>query len=144
MSILPQAGGHASLRLGRLVAGGALVLCCWALLEAGEVRADSCGHYVKRLGPGFVPGNAADTKAAAEKIPAEAPCGCRGPQCRQLPPQHSPLQPTAPVRFTTHQDVTSTAAATLQLSLDGSWLAGEFSGRPSRGYPQPLGRPPSA
>ena len=65
-------------RLSRLGAG-VLAVCGVLLASGGVAYGQSCGHYVKRLGPDFVPG-----KAAAEKIAAQShdnatnpPCGCR-------------------------------------------------------------------
>jgi hypothetical protein len=129
------------LRLGIAV----LSVCC-TLVFVDQATAESCGHYVKRLGPGFVPGKAAAEQVAAQShdVPPASPCGCKGPECQRAPLEHLPLAPATPGRITTPQDLTAVAVASLQLALDSGWLRGEISGRPSRGYPLETSRPPSA
>ncbi len=117
---------------------------CLSVADSGVVQA-SCGHYVKRLGPGFVPGKAAAKAVAQLPAPhAAIPCGCRGPECGRAPLDHAPLSPTPPLRFTAQQELTAIAIGTLELTPDRGWLVLEFSGRPARGYPLGTTRPPCA
>jgi hypothetical protein len=129
----------------RLVAA-ALAVCCLGLVGGDAAQAASCGHYVKRLGPGFVPGKAAAEKVAAQShdMPSQSPCGCRGAECRRAPLRPTPLAPAAPERFLSPQDLTTIAHADVHLTMDSAWLLGDLSGRPSRGYPLETNRPPSA
>jgi len=125
---------------------GVLAACCLLVAGGGVAHGQSCGHYVKRLGPGFVPG-----KAAAEKVAAQShdeatkpPCGCRGPECHRAPLEHLPVAPATPERITAPQDATMIAAANVRLEMEGNWLFGDAAGRPSRGYPLETNRPPSS
>jgi hypothetical protein len=104
----------------------------------------SCGDYVKRLGPGFVPGKAAAEQVAADSHAAmPAPCPCQGPECRRSPRDQAPLPPSTPTRITSSQELTTIADRSFALTLGSCWFVGEFSGRPSRGYPLGTIRPPS-
>ncbi|MCI0357508.1 MAG: hypothetical protein L0211_03360 [Planctomycetaceae bacterium] len=126
---------------------GSLTLVAGLVLSLANIAsADSCGHYVKRLGPGFVPGKAAAEKVAANShnMRTSAPCPCEGPQCRRAPQDQTPLPPSAPVSSILPQELMSLADRNVDFNFGSSWLAGEFSGRPSRGYPLGTNRPPSA
>lgn len=135
-------------RLVRWMGIAALAIGCAGLLGGGTAEAASCGHYVKRLGPGFVPGKAAAAKvAAAEAVhpaPSQSPCGCRGPECHSSPSHHVPLSPTAPLRLIVQQELVSIADCRFQVEMASHWLAGDLFGRPSRGYPLGTSRPPCA
>jgi len=133
---------HSVPRFARHWAVAALVLGCLVLVTERSAEAESCGHYVKRLGPGFVPGKTVTTEAAPA-APAQTPCPCHGPECRRLPQLPTPYHPNAPVRISAPQELIGIADHSLVLSRPGSWLVGEFSGRPSRGYPSRLDRPPT-
>jgi hypothetical protein len=128
----------------RWLAAIALAMGLAASLISSSAEA-SCGDYVKRLGPGFVPG-----KAAAEQVAAEshtsmpASCPCHGPECRRSPRDQAPLPPSTPTRTTSSQELTTIAHRSLTLTLGSCWFVGEFSGRTSRGYPLGTNRPPSA
>jgi hypothetical protein len=119
---------------------------------AGRSTGETCGHYVKRLGPGFVPGAAAAEKVAAESqsmlthqsAPSQTPCPCHGPECRRGPQDQAPLAPEAPIRVLTSQDLIPLADHDVLLSLSRSRHAGDFSARESRGYPLGTNRPPCA
>ena len=141
-------------RLPRVAAIGAVAITAFAVLS-GTASAESCGHYVKRLGPGFVPGKSAAEKIAAEHsqmaslageqtAPAASPCGCRGPECRQNRHPASPLSPTGPVRMVRAPELTLIALRDFALELESRTLAFDSLSRPSRGYPQGMIRPPSA
>jgi hypothetical protein len=129
--------------------GAALVL---ALLGGSSVRAESCGHYVKRLGPGFVPGKSAAEKVAAdqlhamqhETLPTDPPCGCRGPECHRAPNHPTPLTPNSPLRIPAPQEITSLAAGSDTFVLGANWLLSQTSCRLQSGFPQRLNRPPAA
>ena len=129
---------------------GALALIAAISLE-GTSSGETCGHYVKRLGPGFVPGASAAEKVAADaksmlaqhSTPAETPCPCQGPECRRAPQDQAPLVPEAPIRILTPQDLLPLANADAEFTLHGARHFGEISSRPSRGYPLGTNRPPS-
>ena len=132
----------------RWLAVGALALGV-AVSLAGTSSAETCGHYVKRLGPDFVPGAAAaekvaaDTQAMAEhSTRSETPCPCHGPECRRGPQDHAPLAPEAPVRILTSQDLIPLADCDPEFSLGRARYAAQISAEASRGYPQGLNRPP--
>jgi hypothetical protein len=121
----------------------ALVLAGFAAVEQAA-EASSCGHYVKRMGPGFVPGQTAATQAAVDQVPANnTPCPCHGPECRRLPQLPTPYSPGAPVRLSAPQELIAIADRSLILSRPASWLAAELAARPSSGFPARLDRPPS-
>jgi len=126
----------------------ALAVGLMGWLGAGSAQADSCGHYVKRLGPGFVPGKAAAEKVAAAEAahhsPAQSPCGCRGPECRRAPLEPTPSTPNSPLRISSHQDLTSLTDRSPTLALSSHWLLGEFSALPTSGHPLRMDRPPIA
>lgn len=114
-----------------------------ALLASSSASA-SCGHYVKRLGPGFDPGQTATKRLASESQFAPAPCGCRGSECRRAPRDLVPVNPQAPVRQYTQQDLVPIAAAD---ALDGPGVSALFAASAidlSSGYPARLNRPPAA
>lgn len=132
----------------RWLAVGALALGV-AVSLAGTSSAETCGHYVKRLGPGFEPGAAAaekvaaDSKAMAEhSSPSQTPCPCHGSECRRGPQDQAPLAPKAPARIVTSQDLIPLAAGDAELTLARARHAAELSSRPSRGYPLGQNRPP--
>jgi len=116
-----------------------------AALFAGGASADTCGHYVKRLGPGFVPGKAAAEQVAAEThdMPTSTPCPCRGPQCGRSPHDHTPFSPSTPVRLQVPPDLITFAVRSFELRLGSSGLVDDSTCRPSRGYPLGTIRPPS-
>jgi hypothetical protein len=127
-----------SLRATAIAVLGFAVL---GLVAERSVDAASCGHYVKRLGPGFIPGKAV-TSYPLNAGSAETPWPCRGPECHRSPQLPTPLAPNAPVRISAPQDLLAIADRTLVLSRPHAWLSGEFSARPLRGYPSRLDRPP--
>src|SRR4030095_8821234 len=145
LSFIASFGGSCLHRATRW--GAVLALVASLMLSlATSAAADNCGHYVKRLGPGFVP-----SKAAAEKVAAESnhpttnsPCPCQGPECRRAPQDETPLPPSAPVRTASPQDLMSLADREIEITLGSSWLTGDCSGRPSRGYPLRVMPPPRA
>jgi hypothetical protein len=109
-------------------------------------EAASCGHYVKRLGPGFVPGKAAAEQVAAEEAAHQsspAPCGCQGPECHRAPADTTPLVPGSPLRIPAPKDITSLATSDFVICLSGNWRADELSCRPLSGHPARLNRPPA-
>jgi hypothetical protein len=122
-----------------------------ALLGGNSAQAESCGHYVKRLGPDFVPGKAAAEKVAAEnaaeeaahEMPAHSPCGCRGPECHPAPLEPTPLTPNLPTRIPAPQEITSLAERDFVIGQPSHWLLGQHSCRPLSGYPLRLDRPPA-
>lgn len=144
----------------RLATLARLAACCALAVAAigltgRTASAESCGHYVKRLGPSFVPGKAAAEKIAAEHVqmaghaseqtaPAQSPCGCRGPECRQNRHPASPLAPTGPVRMVRAPELTLIALRDFDLELESRALAFDSLSRPSRGYAQGMMRPPCA
>jgi|GEM_PF-3668395 len=144
LSFIARFGGPCVHRASRW--GVPFALAGLMLSFANSAAADSCGHYVKRLGPGFMPGQAAAEKVAAESnhTTAKSPCPCHGPECRRAPQDETPLPPSAPVRTTSPQELMSLADRDIEMTFGSSWLTGDFSGRPSRGYPLGMMRPPSA
>ena len=120
-----------------------LTLACLVLVHQRSADASSCGHYVKRLGPGFVPGKSIGADAALAAIPIEKSCPCQSPECRSLPQLPVPLNPDAPVRLSAPQELVAITDRSLAVWRTCSWLVGDFSVRPSRGYPTRLDRPPS-
>jgi len=116
-----------------------------AMSLAGGAAADTCGHYVKRLGPGFVPGKAAAEQVAAEShsMPDSTPCPCRGPECGRSPHDQTPFSPSTPVRLHAPPELITIAVRSFELRLGSSGLVGDSFGRPSRGYPLGKIRPPS-
>ena len=137
--------------------GPARWMACCALVAAVVIAlskpsaAESCGHYVKRLGPGFVPGadaakkvNEQSQQMAEHSVPTQAPCPCHGPQCRRAPAEQAPLSPQAPTRILTSQELVALADEATDFSPARSRFAGNFSCRPSRGYPLGTNRPPCA
>jgi hypothetical protein len=149
MRTVPAAVVHlCSARLLRCVGVAALAIGCACLTDGGAAEASSCGHYVKRLGPGFVPGKAAAQRVAATEVahskPAQSPCGCRGPECHRAPLDPTPLAPSAPLRTLSQQDLTLLADESLTLALSSRWLVGDVSAEPASGYPLRMDRPPIA
>jgi hypothetical protein len=134
-------------RFVRWVGIAALAIGCAGLL-GGAAEAASCSHYVKRLGPGFVPGKAAAEKVAAaeaaHRAPSQSPCGCRGPECHSSPSNHVPASPAAPHRLIVQQELVSIAGCPFQVEMASHRLASDLFGRPSRGYPLGTSRPPCA
>lgn len=130
----------------RWAVGAALVAAALAWFGPAA-EASSCGHYVKRLGPGFVPGKAAAEQVAAEKAahkaPMGSPCGCKGPECQRAPVDTMPLVPGTPLRIPASQDITSLAIGDFAICLSGHWLVADLSCRPLCGYPTRLNRPPA-
>lgn len=113
-------------------------------LLASSTASASCGHYVKRLGPGFVPGQDAAQRVATETSSNSVPCGCHGAECRRAPQDSVPLSPQAPVRQFTQQDLVAIAADD---AGDGPRVAALYAGSAayvSSGYPTRLNRPPAA
>jgi hypothetical protein len=105
----------------------------------------SCGHYVKRMGPGFVPGKAAAQRVARElAAPNQTPCGCQGPECRRAPQDSVPLSPKAPSRQFTSQDLVIAAANDTPAEPRAGTLYGASVIDLSSGYPKRLNRPPAA
>jgi hypothetical protein len=146
LSFIANFGGSCVHRATRWGSSIALVAGLMLSLASGAA-ADTCGHYVKRLGPGFTPGKAAAEKVADESnhTTSKSPCPCQGPECRRAPQDQTPLPPSAPVRTASPQDLMSLAdRRDIEMTFGSSWLTGDFSGRPSRGYPLGMMRPPSA
>jgi hypothetical protein len=121
----------------------ALIAAAGCLLIADESQA-GCSHYVKKLGPGFVPGKV--RVAGLVNQPTElaaVPRPCSGPECQGIPPAHSPASPLLPVPKSTqewallalHSDSTNSAA--------GSWDRDSLTVRPLAGYRQLPDRPPN-
>jgi hypothetical protein len=129
----------------RWIACGLVVAALFALFGSESAVAESCGHYVKRLGPGFVPGKAAAEKVAAETAAHQAsvPCGCKGPECRRAPADPTPLVPGAPLRIPAPREMTLLAGGDFAIRLSGDWLTVDPSARPLSGYPLRLNRPPA-
>ena len=114
------------------------------LVTERSVDAASCGHYVKRLGPGFVPGKTVVANPMPiSAVSAEAPCPCHGPECRHSPQLPMPLSPSTPVRITATQDLVDIADHSRVHSRSCGSLFSDFSGRPLCGYPSGVYRPPS-
>src|SRR5262245_45411529 len=106
LSFIASFGGACVHRATRWAVPFALVAGL-ILSLANSAAADSCGHYVKRLGPGFTPGKAAAEKVAAESSHSatKSPCPCQGPECRRAPQDETPLPPSAPVRTASPQEL---------------------------------------
>ncbi|MEX2174587.1 MAG: hypothetical protein WD872_09505 [Pirellulaceae bacterium] len=131
----------------------------WAVLAAltlvlggwtGNVQAAaSCGHYVKRLGPGFVPERkpttdqqSASQKSVADQTPSE-PHGCHGAECHGAPYAPLPSNPQVPPRSQQRQELVGIGdEAAWQLDSHARF-ADESSPRASAGYPQRQNRPPA-
>jgi hypothetical protein len=153
MAVLSPAPTRSRLAQLRWVIGVALAAGMVAWLGVNSAEAASCGHYVKRLGPSFVPGKGAAEKIAAEqaahklpgdKSPAESPCGCKGPECHGAPLAPTPFAPNSPLRIPAPQEVTSLAHRDFTIGLGSDWLLAELSCQPLAGFPQRLARPPAA
>jgi hypothetical protein len=144
LSYIASFGGSCRHRATRWAVSFALVAGLMLSL-ANSAAADTCGHYVKRLGPGFMPGKASAEKVATQSNHATTkfPCPCQGPECRRAPQDETPLPPSAPVRTASPQELISLAVRDFEITFGSSWLTGDFSGRPSRGYPLGMIRPPS-
>jgi hypothetical protein len=114
-----------------------------AVLTSSTASA-SCGHYVKRLGPGFVPVQAAVKRLARETHSVTVPCGCQGSECRRAPQDSVPLNPQAPVRQFTQQDLVAIAVHDALAGPHVAALYGSSAAHVSSGYPSRLNRPPAA
>jgi hypothetical protein len=132
-----------------------VALCALSLSVAISMpqaaAAESCGHYVKRLGPGFVPGDAAAKQVAdqsqamaAHTAPSQTPCPCQGPECRRAPQDQVPLSPKEPARVLTPQELVGLGNVECDFSLTRGRFDSEISCRPSRAYPLGMNRPPCA
>jgi hypothetical protein len=119
------------------IAAAALVL--WFAMAGGNAAAESCGHYVKRMGPGFVPGK---TDVATHQPATEVPCGCTGAHCGRAPQPIAPQSPGNPLRLHKVQDVVACAAGSELDPLNRGWYVADSSLRVSRGYMSRLDRPP--
>src|SRR5262245_36635998 len=110
---------------------GCALIAGLLLTLSSTATADSCGYYVKRLGPGFVPGKDAASKLAEQPHDnrSEIPCPCHGPECRRGPQDHTPLPPSAPTRVVAPQDLMSLADSDLESIFGSSWLSSNFSGQ---------------
>jgi hypothetical protein len=129
--------------------GGGLVAVGLLLAVSGESAEASCGHYVKRLGPGFMPAKTVDTRpdasqAALPTEPTERPGGCHGPECRGTPLLPVPSPAPAPQRTLSQQDLAASANADFQLTCPAGELFDAQPDRMSSGHPQRLDRPPIA
>jgi hypothetical protein len=133
--------------------GTNLVLLIAAALAGSwfaESASASCGHYVRRLGPGFVPAKpvaitgTSRTDMNDDFSFSRIPSRCRGPECRDRAPQApEPLAPANPSRVHRTQDepIGSAAAAIRFLPASGEFLA-LFAEQPRSGFPPSLDRPP--
>jgi hypothetical protein len=117
-------------------------------LGGSVAKADSCGHYVKRLGPGFVPGKAAlavvnNLHDKQSPSPTDVPCGCRGPECHRAPLAPAPANPPVPVRSHSQQDLVALVDAGGFAGLSNAHLVSQISAQPRSGFPLLLDRPPN-
>jgi hypothetical protein len=85
---------------------------------------------------------ATSDSASSENAPAEAPCGCKGVDCRRAPV--APPAPRSLLRFHSAQDGCLLARTDQLLLLYASRTRFDSSERPSRGFPLLLNRPPNA
>jgi hypothetical protein len=121
----------------------ALVAAAGCLVIDNESQA-GCSHYVKKLGPGFVPGKV--LVASPDKQPAELtalPRPCSGPECQGIPPARSPATPLLPVPKVAQEWALLIIDADLANSNRTSWDRDSLSVRPLAGYHQLPDRPPN-
>lgn len=125
----------------------ALLLGCLAANQKAEA---GCGHYVRKLGAGFVPGKTPARLANADidnvHLPEEvlaSPHRCTGPECQGLPLGSLPVTPALPAMQTTHEGAVMLPPIEPASQIPGSWQRETLHARPLAGFRQLPDRPPN-
>jgi hypothetical protein len=126
---------------GFVRASAKLALVTTAFVVSGLTYANraqaTCGDYLQ-----MDEHSRADHAQHPTDTPPDAPCGCAGMECRGAPV--APMAPKSPLRTHWQQDVNLPGFGDRSLSLHHSGTRPDYSGRPQRGFPLLLNRPPDA
>lgn len=146
MAFLRESAGYSWFASGRRESLFALALAVACLSLVGELQA-GCGHYVRRLGPGFIPGKVRPAEIAShlssETQAPQLPVHCSGPQCQQQRTPQLPLVPPLPPSQSTPEGAVIGSGFELLAAVPATWARENLYVRPLAGYRELPDRPPN-
>jgi hypothetical protein len=146
MAFHREIAGNSWLGLRRPESLFALAVAFACLGYVSEAQA-GCGHYVRRLGPDFVPGKFRAAEGASQVSTAmqtpSLPVHCSGPQCQQQRTPQPPLVPPLPPSQSTPEGAVISSGSELLAAAPAIWKREDFYVRPLAGYRELPHRPPN-